>query len=171
MRAFNLRALLKYSKVVAFPFRKRFPPHVPGIGVGVAVAEVVHVHAVLLQAARALLDSRQEASPVAPHLSFPVEPPGHRTAVCKRGFPSVSGGGDIHTRRSVTSRKVHAFTFGGFSVIETYQRVENGPICSSSSKLSGISGEEEEDGGLCASERLFTASYSHENSFFWGMKK
>lgn len=54
----------------------------PGICVGVAVAEVVHVHAILLQAAGALLDARQEASPVAPPLSFPVQPPGHRTAVC-----------------------------------------------------------------------------------------
>lgn len=68
--------------------------NVPGICVGVAVAEVVHVHAILLQAAGALLDARQEASPVAPPLSFPVEPPGHRTAVCNTVFPPVSDGKD-----------------------------------------------------------------------------
>lgn len=57
---------------------------VPRVSVGVAVAEVVHVHAVLLQAAGALLHAGQEASPVAPPLPFAVQPPGHRTAVCNK---------------------------------------------------------------------------------------
>lgn len=57
---------------------------VPCFSVGVTVAEVVHVHAVLLQAAGALLHAGQEASPVAPPLSVAVEPPGHGTAVCHR---------------------------------------------------------------------------------------
>lgn len=73
-------------------FRNATSLVIPGIRVGVAVAEVVHVHAVLLQAAGALLDARQEASPVAPPLSFPVQPPGHRTAVCNKVFPLVSNG-------------------------------------------------------------------------------
>lgn len=55
---------------------------VPCVCVGIAVAEIVHVQTVLLQAARALLDPRQEASPVAPLLTFSVQPPGQRTAIC-----------------------------------------------------------------------------------------
>lgn len=66
---------------------------VPRVSVGVAVAEVVHVHAVLLQAAGALLHTGQEASPVASPLPFAVQPPGHRTAVCNKsmGWSLVSG--------------------------------------------------------------------------------
>lgn len=59
---------------------------VPCVSVGVAVAEVVHVHAVLLQAAGALLHAGQEPSPVAPPLPFTVQPPGHRTAVCNKAW-------------------------------------------------------------------------------------
>lgn len=57
---------------------------VPCVCVSITVAEVVHVDAVLLQAAGALLDSRQEASPVAPLFSFPVQPPRKRTAICNQ---------------------------------------------------------------------------------------
>lgn len=57
---------------------------IPCVCVGVAVAEVVHVDAVLLQAAGALLDSRQETSPVAAPVSSLVDPPGQRPAVCNR---------------------------------------------------------------------------------------
>lgn len=65
--------------------------YVPCICISVTVAEVVHVHAVLLQAAGALLDPRQEASPVAPPLSFAVQPPGQWAAVCNNTpVPTVS---------------------------------------------------------------------------------
>lgn len=56
--------------------------YLPCVCIRVTVAEVVHVDAVPLQAAGALLNSRQEASPVASSLSFPVQPPGQRTAIC-----------------------------------------------------------------------------------------
>lgn len=80
--------------------------NIPGICVGVAVAEVVHVHAILLQAAGALLDARQEASPVAPPLSFPVKPPGHRTAVCNKVFPSVSDCRGIRSGASCHAKSI-----------------------------------------------------------------
>ena len=76
---------------------------VPCIQVGVTVAEVVHIHAVLFQAAGALLNSRQESSPVGPPLSSLVHPPRQRSTVCNnstnvnvrsthhdRGVPSVT---------------------------------------------------------------------------------
>lgn len=85
--------------------------NVPGIDVGVAVAEVVHVHAILLQAAGALLHARQEASPVAPPLPFAVEPPGHRTAVCNRFLPSVSLVTNAQTRTAEASCKAKSMSF------------------------------------------------------------
>lgn len=54
---------------------------VPCFSVGITVAEVVHVDTVLFQTAEALLNSGQEASPVAPLLSGPVQPPGQGAAI------------------------------------------------------------------------------------------
>ena len=53
----------------------------PCVAVRVAVAEVVHVHAVPLQAAGALLHPRKEAPPVRPLRPIPVQPPREGCAV------------------------------------------------------------------------------------------
>ena len=58
--------------------------HSPFVDICVAVTEVVHVLAVLLQATGALLHPRQEAPPVGPPLPSLVQPPGQRGAVCSR---------------------------------------------------------------------------------------
>lgn len=102
-----------------------------------------------------------------------------RTSDCRlQDSIPIGRWGQRYTQRSITWCKVQVFIFGGVQdrliLLGMYQisndRGGNGPICSSSRKHSDISGEEEEDGGLCTSEPLFTASYSHENSLFWGWK-
>lgn len=62
-----LMQVIKHINALAFT--------VPQVSVCITVAEVVHVDAVFLQAAGALLDPRYRASPVGLFLSTPVQPP------------------------------------------------------------------------------------------------
>lgn len=64
--------------------------YVPCVCISITVTEVVHVQAVLLQAAGTLLDPRQEAPPVAASLPLPVQPPGQWTPICNNAAHTQS---------------------------------------------------------------------------------